>query len=123
MKFVRVLLTFLLAGATAASFSVPSASAADEYCVASWYGPGFHGRTMANGRTFNQNDASVVAHKSLPFGTRLRVFNLENGLSVDVVVQDRGPYINGRCVDLSRAAAVILEMIGPGTAPVRVVQI
>jgi len=113
----RVLCTTLLA--LAVSFSVTGYASA-ETCRASWYGPGFHGKQMANGDRFSQNDASVVAHKSLPFGTEVRVTNLDNGKSIRVVVQDRGPYIKGRCVDLSKAAAAKLGFINAGTAKVRV---
>lgn len=101
-------------------FGVSGSAYAEEYCRASWYGPGLEGNDMANGRPFNPNDPTVVAHKTLPFGTRLRVHNLDNGRSVDVIVQDRGPFVSGRCVDLSRGAATKLGMINAGTARVRV---
>lgn len=72
--------------------------------TASWYGPGFHGRLTANGERFNQ-DGLTAAHKSLPFGTRVRVTNLANGRSVVVRINDRGPYVAGRSLDLARGAA------------------
>ena len=72
--------------------------------VASWYGPGFHGRLTATGEVFNQNELTA-AHPSLPFGTYLQVQNLNNGKQVIVRVNDRGPYISGRSLDLSLAAA------------------
>ena len=100
-----------------------SLAAETEVCEASWYGPGFQGNDMANGQRFDMNDITVVAHKTLPFGTRLRVTNLDNGESIVVEVQDRGPFIAGRCVDLSRAGAIELGYYcGPrcGTARVRV---
>jgi rare lipoprotein A len=78
---------------------------------ASWYGPGFHGRTSASGETFNQW-AMTAAHKNLPFGTLVRVTNLNNGTSVDVRINDRGPYAHGRVIDLSAAAANSLRMDG-----------
>jgi rare lipoprotein A len=78
---------------------------------ASWYGPGFHGRTSASGETFNQW-AMTAAHKSLPFGTLVRVTNLNNGAAVDVRINDRGPYAHGRVIDLSAAAADSLRMDG-----------
>lgn len=80
---------------------------------ASWYGPYFHGRTTANGETFNQNDLTV-AHKSLPFGTQLKVRNLLNDKTVVVRVNDRGPYVGDRSLDLSKAAARCLgsEQVG-----------
>ena len=78
---------------------------------ASWYGPGFHGRKTASGERFNQN-AMTAAHKTLPFGTRLRV--AFRGKSVTVTINDRGPYIRGRSLDLSKAAAARIGLIGPG---------
>ena len=86
--------------------------------TASWYGPDFHGRSTSNGEVFNMYDLTA-AHKTLPFGTRVMVTNLLNGKSVQVRINDRGPFISGRIIDLSYAAARLLEMIGPGTAEVR----
>jgi rare lipoprotein A len=87
--------------------------------IASWYGPGFHGRTTASGETFDQ-DALTAAHPSLPFETRVRVINLENRREVVLRINDRGPYHDGRIIDVSRAAARVLGLIGSGTARVRV---
>ncbi len=75
---------------------------------------------MANLETFDQNDASIVAHKTLPFGTRVEIKNLDNGRRLVAVVQDRGPYHPGRCVDVSKRGGELLGLIGPGTARVRV---
>lgn len=86
--------------------------------VASWYGPGFHGRKTASGERFNQRDLTC-AHRTLPFGTRLKVTNLANGESLIVTVNDRGPYVGRRIVDLSREAARRLDILGTGTARVR----
>ena len=72
--------------------------------TASWYGPGFHGRRTANGERFDQ-DALTAAHKTLPFGTRVRVINHATGRSVVVRINDRGPFVGGRSIDLSRGAA------------------
>src|SRR3954451_13555805 len=72
--------------------------------VASWYGPGFHGKKTANGERFNTH-ALTAAHKTLPFGTQLRVTNDRTGKSVVVRINDRGPYAHGRVLDLSKAAA------------------
>lgn len=72
--------------------------------TASWYGPGFHGRTTASGERFNQN-AMTAAHPTLKFGTMVTVTNNKNGKSVVVKINDRGPFINGRIIDLSKAAA------------------
>jgi rare lipoprotein A len=76
--------------------------------AASWYGPGFHGRKTASGETFNQN-ALTAAHRSLPLGTTAIVNNLETGKSVRVKINDRGPYVRGRKIDLSHAAAQRLD--------------
>jgi len=87
---------------------------------ASWYGPGFHGRRTASGETFNTN-ALTAAHRTLPFGTRVRVVNKRTGKSVVVRINDRGPYAHGRVIDLSRASA---EAIGlKGVAPVTVAEL
>jgi rare lipoprotein A len=87
--------------------------------VASWYGPGFHGNRTANGEIFDQYELTA-AHPSLPLGTRVMVTNLTNGRSVEVRVNDRGPFVDGRAIDLSYAAARTIQMIGPGTARVRI---
>jgi len=86
---------------------------------ASWYGPGFDGNTSASGEIFNQNDLTA-AHKELPFGTFVRVTNLDNGLTVIVRINDRGPYVGDRIIDLSAGAAQVLGMMGSGVAPVSV---
>lgn len=86
---------------------------------ASWYGPGFHGNRSANGEVYNQY-ALTAAHRSLPFGTKVRVTNIRNGRSVVVRITDRGPFIRARILDLSAAAARILGVMQTGTAPVRV---
>ena len=86
---------------------------------ASWYGPGFHGNRSASGEIFNQN-ALTAAHRSLPFGTQVRVTNLNNGRSVIVRINDRGPFSGGRIIDLSRAAASAIDMVNAGVARVRV---
>ncbi len=90
-----------------------------EYGEASWYGPGFEGKETANGETFDQNRLTA-AHLSLPLGTKVKVTNLENGKSVRVEVNDRGPYVRGRAIDLSKAAARKLDMVEEGTVPVRI---
>ncbi len=83
---------------------------------ASWYGPKFHGRRTASGTRFNMHDY-IAAHRSLPLGTVLLVKNLENGRTVKVKVLDRGPYVRGRHLDLSYAAAKKLGMLGKGVVP------
>ncbi len=87
--------------------------------MASWYGPGFHGNRSASGERFNQN-ALTAAHRSLPFGTKVRVTNVRNGRSVVVRINDRGPFTRGRIIDLSAAAARIVGVMQSGVAPVRV---
>ena len=81
--------------------------------VASWYGPGFHGRLTANGERFDMNELTA-AHKTLPFGTRVLVHNPRTGKEVVVRINDRGPFIKGRVIDLSKAAAKALGMKGRG---------
>jgi len=85
--------------------------------IASWYGPGFHGNRSASGEVFNQN-AMTAAHRYLPFGTEVRVTNLNTGRSVVVRINDRGPFSRGRVIDLSAGAARAIGMIGSGVAPV-----
>jgi len=81
--------------------------------VASWYGPGFHGRKTANGERFDMEELTA-AHKTLPFGTRVLVQNPRNGKEVVVRINDRGPFIQGRVIDLSKAAASALGMKSRG---------
>ena len=91
----------------------------DETGIASWYGPGFHGRETANGEVYDQH-AMTAAHRTLPMPSLVRVTNLENGRSVKVRVNDRGPYAHGRIIDLSKRAAELLGFVNQGTAKVRV---
>jgi len=86
---------------------------------ASWYGPGFDGATSANGEVFDQY-ALTAAHRDLPFDTLVRVTNLDNGRSVVVRINDRGPFIPGRDIDLSAGAAEEIGMMASGTAPVSI---
>ncbi len=85
--------------------------------VASWYGPGFHGRDTASGERYDQRDFTA-AHRTLPFGAVVEVLNLDNGLATRVRINDRGPFRKNRIIDLSNAAAEAIGMIGPGTARV-----
>ncbi len=80
---------------------------------ASWYGPGFHGRRTASGEIYDMN-ALTAAHRTLPFGTMVRVHSLVNGRDVDVRITDRGPFSHNRIIDVSRAAAEELGMLGLG---------
>jgi rare lipoprotein A len=86
--------------------------------VASWYGNPYHGRQAANGETYDM-DKMTAAHRTMPFNTWVRVYDLDNGKTTEVRITDRGPFVGGRIIDLSRAAARELEMIGPGTARVK----
>ncbi|EWY42245.1 hypothetical protein N825_20350 [Skermanella stibiiresistens SB22] len=87
--------------------------------MASWYGPGFHAETTANGERFDQNELTG-AHKTLPMPSLVRVTNLENGRSIIVRINDRGPFMPGRIVDLSRRGAQLLGFEEQGSAKVRV---
>ena len=87
--------------------------------VASWYGLPFDGRRASNGEIFDMR-LPVAAHRTLPFGSIVRVTNLNNGLQTEVRIIDRGPFVTGRIIDLSLAAARILNLVGTGTAPVRI---
>ncbi len=100
---------------------VPVASRAGrtEVGTASWYGPGFNGHRTSNGEIYDQYDMTA-AHPSLPLGTRVSVTNLQNGREVEVRINDRGPFVKSRAIDLSYAAARSLGMVGPGTVPVRI---
>ena len=86
--------------------------------MASWYGPGFDGRRSANGERYNQNGLTA-AHRSLPFGTKVRVTNVQTGRSVIVRITDRGPHVRGRIIDLSAAAARVVGVMQSGVAPVQ----
>ena len=87
--------------------------------TASWYGPGFHGRETASGETFNQY-ALTAAHRTLPLGTEAKVTNLDTGQSVHVKINDRGPYVPGRHLDLSHAAAKQIGLTKKGVAKVKI---
>jgi rare lipoprotein A len=87
--------------------------------IASWYGHPYHGRPAANGELYDM-EQMTAAHRTLPFGTWVRVTNLANSKTVDVRITDRGPFIDGRIIDLSHAAARTVDLIGPGTARVRI---
>jgi len=87
--------------------------------TASWYGPGFHGHATASGERFNQH-ALTAAHRTLPLGTEAKVTNLATGQSVIVTINDRGPYVKGRYLDLSRAAAKQIGLTKKGVAKVKI---
>jgi rare lipoprotein A len=114
----------LLAGQSQADFANARGDRRNEPAfrqtgVASWYGPGFHGRRTASGERFDQNDLTA-AHRKLPLGSEVKVTNLENGRAITVEINDRGPYIKGRVIDLSKAAARRLGIVEDGVAKVRI---
>ena len=86
--------------------------------AASWYGPGFYGRTTANGERFSKGTLTA-AHRTLPFGTKVRVTNLSNGRSVVVRINDRGPFKYHRVIDLAHGAVSQLQMMQAGEVPVK----
>jgi rare lipoprotein A len=88
-------------------------------CLASWYGKDFHGRPTASGEIFNMYDLTC-AHKVYPLGTRVRVTSISNGKDVECIINDRGPFIAGRDLDLSSGAAKKIDLIGPGVGRVRI---
>lgn len=92
----------------------------DAVGIASWYGPGFAGRKTASGERYRPSEMTA-AHKTLPFGTAVKVTNLDNDRSIVVRINDRGPFVHGRLIDLSQGAAKKLGVIATGTARVKVV--
>lgn len=86
--------------------------------TASWYGPTFDGHRTSNGEIYNMHEMTA-AHRTLPFGAVVRVTNLTNGRQTEVRINDRGPFVGNRVIDLSLSAAQAIEMVGPGTASVR----
>lgn len=106
-------------GTSAVSYENAESGAIIQDGLASWYGPKFHGKTTANGERYNMNGLTA-AHKTLPFNTVVRVENISNGRTVDVRINDRGPFVGNRIIDLSRRAAEEVDMIGSGTANVRI---
>jgi len=101
-----------------AAIPSPVVGSLPEVGVASWYGHPYHGRASASGEIYDM-EQMTAAHRTLPFGTWVRVFNLDNDKTVDVRINDRGPFVDNRVIDLSHAAARVIGMIGPGLARVR----
>lgn len=120
-----LILTLLASGSSQAGNPEASAtvarmkSATPETGIASFYGAKYHGRQTANGEIFDMNDLTA-AHPRLAFGTRVKVTHLANNLSVTVRINDRGPFVKGRVIDLSQAAASELQMIQTGLAEVKI---
>lgn len=102
-----------------ANIPAPSRPTMVETGLASWYGPRFHGKLTASGEVFSQENFTA-AHRTLPWGSRVKVTNLVNGKSVEVRINDRGPFGKGRIIDVSRAAARVLGIVGSGITTVRV---
>ena len=102
-----------------AKIPAPSQPTPMETGLASWYGPKFHGKLTASGEIFNQ-EKFTAAHPTLPWGSRVKVTNLVNGKSVEVRINDRGPFGKGRIIDVSRAAAKALGMVGQGITTVQI---
>jgi peptidoglycan lytic transglycosylase len=100
-------------------FPIPSAEGYEEQGIASWYGPNFHGKTTSNGEIYNMH-AMTAAHKTLPMNTMLLIRNLENGRKTVVRVNDRGPFVRGRIIDLSYRAAQEIGIAEKGIARVQV---
>jgi rare lipoprotein A len=101
-----------------ATLPSPIPTSGTAYGVASWYGPGFNGHRTSSGAIYNQNSLTA-ASVLFPLGSQVRVTNLANGRVVEVTINDHGPYLHGRAIDLSHRAAHALCIIGPGTARVR----
>jgi rare lipoprotein A len=106
------------AAAVAPATPAPARVTAGETGLASWYGHPYHGRPAANGEIYDM-EAFTAAHRTLPFGTWVRVVNLSNQKTVDVRITDRGPFVENRIIDLSHAAAQAIGLVGPGVARVR----
>lgn len=123
---IIILITILFAVATLNSCRTskkvrkPSKVKTYQKGEASWYGPGFNGKLTANGEKFNMYKLTA-AHKKLAFGTKVKVTNLNNGKSVIVRINDRGPFVKGRIIDLSKKAAQEIDMINAGHVPVKLV--
>ncbi len=114
LRSLAMLALALVAGCAQIAANTPTTATG----VASWYGPGFHGRRTATGERYDQLQLTA-AHRTWPLGSHVRVTHLGNGRNVIVRINDRGPYVAGRAIDLSLAAARRLGMVGQGTAPVQ----
>ncbi|MDE3253547.1 MAG: septal ring lytic transglycosylase RlpA family protein [Bacteroidota bacterium] len=124
MRMRFLLITVLMAMATVSCHRkhLPASSAevsGSQTGLASFYAESYNGRKTANGEIFHSSDMTA-AHKTLPFGTKVRVTNLSNGKSVKVRINDRGPYVAGRIIDLTRAAAKKIDMVQAGVVKVRI---
>lgn len=111
LKARPYLLTGIAAACIFTAGTEVKAASGEQAGVASWYGPGFHGRKTANGERFDMN-ALTAAHRTLPLGTQVRVTNTHTGRSVVVRINDRGPYVGRRLIDLSKASAQAIGLSG-----------
>ncbi len=111
-----VLIGFLFSSCTRIKYIKPGYIQTGE---ASWYGPGFHGKKTSSQEIYNMHDMTA-AHRTLPFGTYVIVTNLNNEKTVTVKINDRGPFVKGRIIDLSYAASSVLDMVSPGVIPVKI---
>lgn len=114
-RFLRLGVIGLLAIAGCATWNVPE----EQIGIASWYGPGFHGKPTASGEIYDMH-AMTAAHRMLPFGSTVLVTRTDTGASTVVRINDRGPFMKGRIIDLSNAAARDLDMVRDGLARVRI---
>ncbi len=125
-EWITFLLVLTLAGCRHKHYrvvpAVPVAPGYTETGIASWYGHPYHGRPAADGEIYDM-EKMTAAHRTLPFNTWVRVENLNNAKTVELRIIDRGPFVSRRIIDVSHAAAQALDMIGPGTARVRMVVI
>jgi rare lipoprotein A len=117
--FAVLIVLALTLAACASPQPASTPSGGHEHGLASWYGGKFHGRRTASGEVYDQN-AMTAAHKTLPFGTRVRVTNLKNGRSAVLRINDRGPFVRGRIIDVSRRAADHLGFRVDGVTKVEV---
>jgi len=115
---IALLLVIIILLYACARIQLPEATGV-QTGMASWYGNDFHGRATASKEIYDMYDLTA-AHRSLPFGTKVMVTNLKNGKSVEVRINDRGPFIRGRIIDLSYAAAKAIDMVKDGVVPVRI---
>jgi rare lipoprotein A len=118
-RILLIVIVFSLYACAGPRHSEISSPGSTERGIASWYGPGFHGKPTSSGEIYDMHQLTA-AHRTLPLGTLVRVINLENGLQTKVRVNDRGPFIRGRIIDLSYAGAKELGMLEAGTVPVRI---
>ncbi len=116
---IIVITSIIISSCTLPAYRVPYAPGYIERGIASWYGEDFHGRPTSSGEIYDMYGLTA-AHKLMPLGTVAKVTNIENGRSVTVKINDRGPFVNGRIIDLSYSAAVALEMAEAGLTSVEI---